>query len=70
MPPDSASKAMRPPYSSDSLTITCNGQVTGDPPSLTKIGLESQTINIDHSSPTSDADTITAVLVNTEPSAA
>ena len=54
----------------DSLTLTMSGQVTGEPPSLTKIGLESQTITLDHSSPTSDAATITAVLVNTEPSAA
>lgn len=54
----------------DSLTITCSGQVIGDPPSLTKIGLESQTINLDHSSAVDDATAITAVLINTEASAA
>jgi hypothetical protein len=55
---------------SDTLVITCSGQVIGDPPSLTKIGLESQTIRLDHSSDVNDAGTITAVLVNTEASAA
>lgn len=54
----------------DSLVITCSGQVIGDPPSLTKIGLESQTIRLDHSSDVDDAGTIEAVLVNTEASAA
>jgi hypothetical protein len=55
---------------SDTLVITCSGQVIGDPPSLTKIGLESQTIRLDHSSDVDDAGTIEAVLVNTEASAA
>lgn len=54
----------------DSLVITSSGQVMGDPPSLTKVGLESQTITIDHSSATSDATAMTAVLTNTDASAA
>lgn len=54
----------------DTLTITCSGQVIGDPPSLTGIGLEEQTIKLDHSNATTDGGTITAVLVNTEASAA
>lgn len=54
----------------DSLTITCSGQVIGDPPSLTGIGLESQTIRLDHSHASTDAGAITAVLVNTESTAA
>jgi hypothetical protein len=53
-----------------SLTITTSGKVVGDPPSLSGIGLEPQTIKLDHSSATSDANTITAVLVNAETSAA
>ena len=52
------------------LTITTSGQVIGDPPSLTRVGLEEQTIRLEHSSATSDASTIQAVLVNTEASAA
>lgn len=54
----------------DSLVITTSGQVIGDPPSLTKIGLESQTIRLDHSNATTDAGTVTAVLINGEASAA
>jgi hypothetical protein len=50
----------------DTLTITCSGQVTGDPPSLTRIGLEEQTIKLDHSSSTTDAAAITAVLVTSD----
>lgn len=52
------------------LTITTSGQVIGDPPSLSRVGLEEQTIRLEHSNATSDANTITAVLSNTEPSAA
>lgn len=51
------------------LTITSSGQVVGDPPSLTRVGLEEQTIRLEHSSATTDANAITAVLVNTESSA-
>lgn len=54
----------------DTLTITTSGQVVGDPPSLTTNGLEEQTIRLDHSHATADASAITAVLVNTEASAA
>ena len=54
----------------DTLTITTSGQVVGDPPSLTTNGLEEQTIRLDHSHATSDASTITAVLVNADASAA
>ena len=53
-----------------SLTITTHGQIIGDAPSLTNPGIEEQTIRLDHSSGTSDADTITAVLVNGEATAA
>lgn len=49
------------------LTITTHGQIVGDAPSLTNPGIEPQTIRLDHSSGTTDADTITAVLVNAEP---
>lgn len=54
----------------ESLTITTSGQVVGDAPSLTRIGLEEQTIRLDHSNGSTDAGTITAVLVNGESSAA
>lgn len=54
----------------ESLVIETNGQIVGDPPSLTNPGIEEQTIRLDHSSNTSDADTITATLVNSEASAA
>lgn len=54
----------------ETLTITTSGQVVGDAPSLTGTGVEEQTIRLDHSSATSDAATITAVLVNSEASAA
>ena len=54
----------------ETLVITTHGQVVGDPPSLTTTGLEEQTIRLDHSSATSDADTITAVLTNSEATAA
>lgn len=53
----------------DDLVITTSGQVIGDAPSLTTIGLEAQTIRLDHSNATSDANTITAVLTNTETTA-
>ena len=54
----------------ETLKITTSGQVIGDPPSLTRVGLEEQTIRLEHSSATSDASTISAELVNTEASAA
>lgn len=54
----------------DTLTITSSGQVVGDAPSLSSNGLEEQTIRVDHSHATSDASAITAVLVNTESTAA
>lgn len=54
----------------ESLVITCSGQVVGDPPSLTSNGLEPQTIRVDHSHASSDASAITAVLTNSEASAA
>lgn len=54
----------------ESLTVTCSGQVIGDPPSLTRIGLEEQTIRLEHSHASTDAGAITAVLVNSESSAA
>lgn len=54
----------------ESLTITCSGQVVGDPPSLESQGIESQTIRLDHSHASSDASAITAVLVDSEASAA
>lgn len=53
----------------DSLTITTSGQVVGDAPSLSGIGLEAQTIRLDHSHSSSDASAFTAVLVNSEASA-
>jgi len=54
----------------DDLVITCNGQVVGDAPSLTNTGIESQTIRLEHGSGTSDAATVTAVLTNTDVTAA
>ena len=54
----------------EDLTITTSGQIVGDPPSLTNPGIEEQTIRLDHSSATSDADAITAVLNNSEVTAA
>lgn len=54
----------------ESLVITSHGQIVGDPPSLTNPGIEEQTIRLDHSSATTDADTCTAVLINGEASAA
>lgn len=54
----------------ETVTITTSGQVVGDAPSLTNPGIEAQTIRLDHSNATSDANTITAVLVNAEASAA
>lgn len=54
----------------ESLLITCSGQVIGDPPSLENQGLEAQTIRVRHSHGTSDSSTITAVLTNSEASAA
>lgn len=53
----------------ESLTITCSGQVVGDPPSLENQGIESQTIRLDHSHASSDASAITAVLIDSEASA-
>jgi len=54
----------------ESLTITCSGQVVGDPPSLENQGIEPQTIRLDHSHASSDASAITAVLIDSETSAA
>lgn len=54
----------------DSLVITTSGQVIGDPPSLEHNGLEPQTIRMEHSHATSDGSAITAVLTNTETTAA
>lgn len=54
----------------DSLEITTNGIVVGDAPSLTNPGIEEQTIRLEHGSGTSDANTVTAVLINGEASAA
>lgn len=54
----------------ETLTITCSGQLVGDPPELSTPGLQSQTINFELSHNSSDASAITAVLVNTEASAA
>lgn len=54
----------------ESLVITCSGQVVGDPPSLKSQGIESQTIRLDHSHASADASTITAVLIDSEASAA
>ena len=53
----------------DSFTVTCSGKVVGDPPSLTGNGLEEQTIRLKHSHATADASAISAVLVNSDPSA-
>lgn len=54
----------------ETLTITCSGQVVGEPPSLSTVGVEEQTIRLDHSHATSDASACTIVLVNGEASAA
>lgn len=54
----------------ETLVITTSGQIVGDAPSLTNPGIEEQTIRLEHSSATSDADTITAVLTNSEATAA
>lgn len=54
----------------ETLTITCSGQLVGDPPELSTPGLQSQTLNFELSHGTSDASAITTVLVNTESSAA
>ena len=54
----------------ESLIITCSGQVVGEPPSLENQGIEPQTIRLDHSHASSDASAITAVLSNTEATAA
>ena len=53
----------------ESLTITCSGQVVGDPPSLENHGIEPQTIRLDHSHASSDASAITAVLIDSEATA-
>ncbi len=55
---------------SETIVITTHGQIVGDAPSLTNPGIEEQTIRLDHSSNTSDADTISIVLTNDEASAA
>lgn len=55
---------------SETLVVETNGQIIGDPPSLTNPGIEEQTIRLDHSSNTSDADTITVTLTNDEATAA
>lgn len=54
----------------DSLQVTTNVQISGDAPSLQKHGLEEQTINFEVAHGTSDASGITAVLTNTEATAA
>lgn len=54
----------------ETLTLTMSGQLIGDPPELTTPGLESQTLNFELSHGTADASAITAVLVNSEASAA
>lgn len=54
----------------DSLTITTSGQVTGDAPSLQSNGLEEQTIRLTHSHATADASAVTAVLINSDTTAA
>lgn len=54
----------------DTLTITGSGQLTGNPPELSTPGLQSQTVNFEITHATSDASALTAVLVNTESSAA
>ena len=54
----------------ESLTITCSGQVIGQPPSLENQGIEAQTIRLRHSHATSDASAITAVLIDSETTAA
>lgn len=54
----------------NSLVITQNVQVMGDLPSLTKMGLESQSIKFQAGHASSDASTITAILSNGETSAA
>lgn len=53
----------------ETLVVKTNGQIVGDPPSLTNPGIEEQTIRLDHSSNTSDADTITVTLTNSEATA-
>lgn len=53
----------------DSLTITANAQVVNAAPSLTRIGLEDQTIELELVSATTDAAAISAVLVNGESAA-
>lgn len=55
---------------SETLVVETNGQIVGDPPSLTNPGIEEQTIRLDHSSNTSDAETITVTLTNDEATAA
>lgn len=54
----------------ESLAITSSGQVVGDAPSLENHGIEPQTIRLDHSHASADASTVTAVLTNSEASAA
>lgn len=54
----------------ESLAITSSGQVVGDPPSLESHGIEPQTIRLDHSHATADASAASAVLVDSEASAA
>lgn len=59
-----------PSGGTDSLTVTTNAQISGDPPSLTTNGLEEQTVNFEVSHATSDGSGITAVLINGDASAA
>lgn len=54
----------------NTLVITQNVQVSGDLPSLTRPGLEAQSIKFEAGHATSDASAITAVLTNAETSAA
>lgn len=54
----------------ESLAITSSGQVVGDAPSLENHGIEPQTIRLDHSHASADASTVTAVLTNSETTAA
>lgn len=53
----------------ESLVFTTSGQIVGDPPGVSTHGVEPQTIKVRHSG-TSDANTITGVLINTEATAA
>jgi len=54
----------------ESLVITCSGQVTGDAPSLQSQGIEEQSIKLTHSHATADASAISALLTNGDTSSA